>query len=148
MGFAIVKRVLRVIQRTAECAKEADDDPTMTAVLAEATLLSMVGGAIGVLVGWLGSRFSFSGIQPEVLPSSVLLASPLRSRRSNILDILASSRRHQDRRLLRGDDHLIRGQALRAHPRAHCAPPGPFGSGEVSVARSRPPPGRRRKGAA
>ncbi|WP_086821851.1 ABC transporter permease [Allokutzneria sp. NRRL B-24872] len=42
--------------------------------LAEATLLSMIGGAIGVLAGWVGSRFSFSGIQPEVLPSSVLLA--------------------------------------------------------------------------
>ncbi len=48
VGLAIVKRVLRVIRRTAECAEEADDDPTMTAVLAEATTVGVGGvGAPG-----------------------------------------------------------------------------------------------------
>ena len=42
--------------------------------LAEATLLSLFGGALGVAIGVLGSRFTISGIQPVVVPSSVLLA--------------------------------------------------------------------------
>ena len=42
--------------------------------LAEATLLSMVGGALGVAFGVLGSQFTIVGIQPVVSPSSVLLA--------------------------------------------------------------------------
>ncbi|KAA2264835.1 FtsX-like permease family protein [Solihabitans fulvus] len=42
--------------------------------LAEATLLSLFGGALGVATGVIGSRFTISGIQPVLVPSSVLLA--------------------------------------------------------------------------
>ncbi|RJQ84078.1 ABC transporter permease [Amycolatopsis panacis] len=42
--------------------------------LAEATILSLFGGLLGVLIGLLGSRFGFAGIQPVVVPSSIVLA--------------------------------------------------------------------------
>lgn len=42
--------------------------------LAEATMLSLFGGLLGVAIGVIGSRFTISGIHPVVVPSSVLLA--------------------------------------------------------------------------
>jgi putative ABC transport system permease protein len=42
--------------------------------LAEATILSLLGGALGVLVGVLGSRFQISGTTPVIVPASILLA--------------------------------------------------------------------------
>lgn len=42
--------------------------------LVEATLLSVLGGAIGVVVGIVGSRFEVVGVQPTLVPSSVALA--------------------------------------------------------------------------
>jgi putative ABC transport system permease protein len=42
--------------------------------VAEATVLSLVGGILGVLVGVLGSTFKIVGIQPVIVPSSILLA--------------------------------------------------------------------------
>jgi putative ABC transport system permease protein len=42
--------------------------------LAEATLLSVIGGALGVLAGLVGSRFTIVGVKPVVVPSSILLA--------------------------------------------------------------------------
>jgi putative ABC transport system permease protein len=42
--------------------------------LLEATLLSLVGGLSGVLVAFIGTRFSVAGIQPVLVPSSVALA--------------------------------------------------------------------------
>ncbi|MFC4008699.1 ABC transporter permease [Nonomuraea purpurea] len=42
--------------------------------LMEATLLSLVGGLSGVLVAFLGTRFSVAGIEPVLVPSSVALA--------------------------------------------------------------------------
>jgi putative ABC transport system permease protein len=42
--------------------------------LAEATMLSLFGGLLGVAIGLLGSRFTISGIKPVVVPSSILLA--------------------------------------------------------------------------
>ncbi|MEV1246618.1 ABC transporter permease [Nonomuraea sp. NPDC050022] len=42
--------------------------------LMEATLLSLVGGLSGVLVAFLGTRFTVAGIQPVLVPSSVALA--------------------------------------------------------------------------
>jgi len=40
----------------------------------EATLLSVTGGILGVVVGVAGSRFEIAGVQPVVVPSSVFLA--------------------------------------------------------------------------
>ncbi len=42
--------------------------------LAEATLLSVIGGALGVLAGLIGSRFTIVGVKPVVVPTSILLA--------------------------------------------------------------------------
>ncbi|MGW6442040.1 ABC transporter permease [Lentzea sp. NPDC055074] len=42
--------------------------------LIEATLLSLFGGALGVAAGMIGSQFTIAGIQPVLVPSSVLLA--------------------------------------------------------------------------
>jgi putative ABC transport system permease protein len=42
--------------------------------MVEAVLLSMIGGLIGVGAGILGSRFTIIGIQPVVVPYSVVLA--------------------------------------------------------------------------
>jgi putative ABC transport system permease protein len=42
--------------------------------LAEAVLLSVFGGIVGVLVGLVGSRFTIVGVQPAVAPYSVFLA--------------------------------------------------------------------------
>jgi putative ABC transport system permease protein len=39
--------------------------------LAESTLLSLVGGGLGVLAGLIGSRFTIVGIKPVVIPASV-----------------------------------------------------------------------------
>jgi putative ABC transport system permease protein len=42
--------------------------------LIEAVLLSVIGGALGVLLGVVGSRFKIDGIQPVLVPTSILLA--------------------------------------------------------------------------
>jgi putative ABC transport system permease protein len=42
--------------------------------LAEATILSLFGGTLGVTLGLVGSQFTIAGITPVVVPSSVLLA--------------------------------------------------------------------------
>ncbi|MET7991302.1 ABC transporter permease [Amycolatopsis sp. NPDC005232] len=42
--------------------------------LAEATMLSLFGGFLGVVIGVVGSQFSFAGITPVVVPSSIVLA--------------------------------------------------------------------------
>ncbi|MBF8189159.1 ABC transporter permease [Nonomuraea sp. K274] len=42
--------------------------------LLEATLLSLVGGLSGVLVAFAGTRFTVAGIEPVLVPSSVVLA--------------------------------------------------------------------------
>ncbi|GAA3206397.1 ABC transporter permease [Nonomuraea helvata] len=42
--------------------------------LLEATLLSLVGGLSGVLVAFIGTRFTIAGIEPVLVPSSVALA--------------------------------------------------------------------------
>ncbi|HET9170828.1 MAG TPA: ABC transporter permease [Actinospica sp.] len=42
--------------------------------LIEAVFLSVIGGALGVLVGVVGSRFTIDGIRPVLVPSSIALA--------------------------------------------------------------------------
>ncbi|WFE37370.1 ABC transporter permease [Micromonospora sp. WMMD998] len=42
--------------------------------LTEATLLSLIGGALGVAAALAGSRFSIVGVRPVIVPSSVVLA--------------------------------------------------------------------------
>jgi putative ABC transport system permease protein len=42
--------------------------------IAEATVLSLVGGILGVLAGVAGSQFKVVGVEPVIVPSSILLA--------------------------------------------------------------------------
>ncbi|GLW31900.1 ABC transporter permease [Actinoplanes regularis] len=42
--------------------------------LLEATLLSVVGGGLGVAAALIGARFRIAGVQPVIVPSSVVLA--------------------------------------------------------------------------
>jgi putative ABC transport system permease protein len=42
--------------------------------IAEATVLSLVGGVLGVLAGVIGSQFKVVGVEPVIVPSSILLA--------------------------------------------------------------------------
>lgn len=42
--------------------------------LAEATILSLLGGALGVVVGVVGSHFTIYGVEPVIVPASILLA--------------------------------------------------------------------------
>jgi putative ABC transport system permease protein len=46
----------------------------MTQFLAEATMLSLVGGGLGVAAGLIGSRFKIVGVVPVIVPSSIALA--------------------------------------------------------------------------
>jgi putative ABC transport system permease protein len=42
--------------------------------LTEATLLSLIGGALGVIGGYVGSHFTIVGVKPVIVPSSIALA--------------------------------------------------------------------------
>ena len=42
--------------------------------LTEATILSLLGGALGVIVGVVGSQFTIAGTEPVLVPASILLA--------------------------------------------------------------------------
>ncbi|MES9538777.1 MULTISPECIES: ABC transporter permease [unclassified Actinomadura] len=42
--------------------------------VAEATVLSLVGGLLGVLAGVIGSLFTIAGVEPVLVPSSIVLA--------------------------------------------------------------------------
>jgi putative ABC transport system permease protein len=46
----------------------------LTQFLVEATVLSMLGGGLGVIGALIGSRFKIVGIAPAIVPTSVLLA--------------------------------------------------------------------------
>ena len=46
----------------------------LTQFLAEATMLSLLGGGLGVAAALIGSRFTIAGVRPVVVPGSVLLA--------------------------------------------------------------------------
>ncbi|MGI5154305.1 ABC transporter permease [Microbispora sp. CA-102843] len=42
--------------------------------LAEATMLSLVGGLLGVLIAVIGAQFTIAGVQPVIVPTSIALA--------------------------------------------------------------------------
>jgi putative ABC transport system permease protein len=46
----------------------------LTQFLAEATMLSLIGGGLGVAAALIGSNFTIVGIQPVIVPSSIALA--------------------------------------------------------------------------
>ncbi|MET8911647.1 ABC transporter permease [Micromonospora sp. NPDC004551] len=46
----------------------------LTQFLAEATMLSLIGGGLGVAAAFIGSNFTIVGVRPVIVPSSIALA--------------------------------------------------------------------------
>jgi len=78
-GIGITNIMLvTVVERTREIgirkAIGAPKRAIMFQFLVEATILSLVGGLIGVMGGFVGSHFKIVGVQPAIIPASVFLA--------------------------------------------------------------------------
>jgi putative ABC transport system permease protein len=70
--------LVTVTERTREIgirkALGAQHGTILAQFLAEATILSLLGGLLGVAAGVIGSRFSIYGVDPVIVPASILLA--------------------------------------------------------------------------
>jgi putative ABC transport system permease protein len=71
MLVSVTERIREIGIRKAIGARPA---VILAQFLVEATLLSLFGGLLGVLAALVGSRFTISGIEPVVSPSSIPLA--------------------------------------------------------------------------
>jgi putative ABC transport system permease protein len=78
-GIGITNIMLvTVTERTREIgirkALGAPKRTVLTQFLVEATVLSLIGGLLGVVAALVGAQFTIAGIRPAIVPSSIVLA--------------------------------------------------------------------------
>jgi len=78
-GIGITNIMLvTVVERTREIGIRKAIGAPRSAILGqfliEATILSLLGGVLGVIAGFVGSHFTIVGVKPVIVPSSVFLA--------------------------------------------------------------------------